>query len=58
MQHMVDTHTIKAMDLYLGLIFFNCGLWVTLDNAIGQSQESSHQPHSTKHKLSVDYMIL
>ncbi|KAG2246548.1 hypothetical protein Bca52824_086176 [Brassica carinata] len=32
MQHMVDTHAIKAMDLYLGLIFFICGLWVTLDD--------------------------
>ncbi|CAN6925665.1 unnamed protein product [Brassica oleracea] len=45
MQHMVDTHAIKAMDLYLGLIFFICGLWVTLDDVIGQSQDSSHQPH-------------
>ncbi|CAG7889958.1 unnamed protein product [Brassica rapa] len=45
MQHMVDTHAVKAMDLYLGLIFFICGLWVTLDDAIGQSQDGSHQSH-------------
>ncbi|KAF2614941.1 hypothetical protein F2Q70_00012401 [Brassica cretica] len=43
MQHMVDTHAVKAMDLYLSPIFLVCDLWVTLKSLDGVSVEEKQR---------------
>ncbi|KAF3512472.1 hypothetical protein F2Q69_00009354 [Brassica cretica] len=43
MQHMVDTHAVKAIDLYLGPIFFVCDLWVTIKSVAGVSVEENQR---------------